>query len=101
MLPRDTASTRLPNCLPYTGPGRSSRAGGYPNGAAAAAAPRGEDVEAVEEIGAEAAGRDRGRQIAIGGRDEPDVHGHGLVAAHRLELVLLEDAEQLHLRLRR
>jgi hypothetical protein len=75
--------------------------GGYPNGAAAAAAPRGEDVEAVEEIGAEAAGRDRGRQIAIGGRDDPDVHGHGLVAAHRLELVLLEDAEQLHLRLRR
>src|SRR5713101_9374635 len=40
-------------------------------------------------------------QIAIGGGDDPYVHGLGPTAAHGFELALLEHAEQLDLRLER
>src|SRR5437899_89868 len=40
-------------------------------------------------------------QIAIGGGDDPYVHGLGPAAAHGFELTLLEHAEQLDLRLER
>src|SRR5207244_10912833 len=59
------------------------------------------DVEAVPEILAEAARRDRRLQILIGRRDQPDVHLDRPRAADALELVVLERAQQLRLQRRR
>jgi hypothetical protein len=36
-------------------------------------------------------------QIAVGGRHHAHVHAHRLVAAHALEVLLLQEAQQLHL----
>ena len=40
-------------------------------------------------------------QVAVGGGDHAHVHAHGLRAADALELLLLQHAQQLHLRLER
>src|SRR5690606_17914791 len=54
-------------------------------------------VEPVVEVLAEAALPDLLQQIAVGRRDQPYVDLDGLDAAHPLELLLLDRAEQLHL----
>src|SRR2546422_2895698 len=60
-----------------------------------------EDVQAIEEVRAEPPGAHGLLQVAVGRGDHPHVHADRLVAAHRLELLLLEDAQQLDLRLER
>src|SRR5204862_7593284 len=57
--------------------------------------------ERVKEIGSEAAALDRLFEIAIRGRDHPHIDRDGAVAASRLELLLLQHAEQLDLRVGR
>ena len=44
---------------------------------------------------------DLGGQVAIGGGDHARIDANGLRAAHALELLLLQHAQQLHLRLER
>jgi hypothetical protein len=56
-----------------------------------------DDVQAVVQVLAERAGFDAGRKIAVGRRDDADVHAERLVAADPLELALLEEAQELHL----
>src|SRR6185436_7786492 len=58
----------------------------------------GEDVEPVVEILAEGAGGDRLLQVLVGGGDQAHVRLDRLGAADPLELPLLQDTEQLHLR---
>ena len=57
-----------------------------------------EDVQPVVEVLAELAGRDRLFEILVGGGHEPHVGPDGFRAAQPLELALLQDAQQLHLR---
>ena len=57
--------------------------------------------EPVVQVGAEPAVRDLGRQIAVGRRHDPDVDPDRLVGAHALHLTLLQDAEELGLRVER
>ena len=57
-----------------------------------------EDVEAVEQVLAEAALLDRPLEILVGRGNQPDVGLQRLVAAEALELPLLQDAQQLDLR---
>ena len=54
-------------------------------------------VEPIVQILAEFSLRDQLLQVAVRRGDEADVHGLGLVAAHALELPLLEHSKQLHL----
>jgi hypothetical protein len=61
----------------------------------------GEDVEPVIEVLAERPGGDRGGQVAVRRGDHADVDADRLAAADALELALLEDAEELHLRVGR
>ena len=61
----------------------------------------GDDVEPVEEIGAEAAPPDLLLEVAIGRGDDADVHRDRLGGADRNHLPLLEHAQQLHLQRRR
>ena len=56
-----------------------------------------DDVEAVEEILAERAGLDRGLEVAVGRRDQPEVDAYRPRAADALELALLQRAQQLRL----
>ena len=56
-----------------------------------------EDVQAVEQILAEAARRHVGGEIAVGGGDDPRIHLDGLARPHRLDLALLDGAQQLDL----
>src|SRR5947209_11471105 len=56
-------------------------------------------VQPVEEIGTEAPRPHRFLEIAIRRRDHPHVHPDGPARPHGLELLLLEDAKKLHLRL--
>ena len=56
-----------------------------------------EDAQPVEEIVAEPAGRHLGRQIAVGGGDEPDIGLERRGPPDPLELSLLQHAEQLDL----
>ena len=58
----------------------------------------GEHVEAVVEVFAEGAGRDRALEVLVGRGDQPYVGLDRFGAAHTLELALLQDAQQLHLR---
>ncbi len=60
-----------------------------------------EDVEAIEEVLAEAARRHLLPQVVVGRRDQPDVDGHRLVASDAFELTGLEEAQQLDLERRR
>src|SRR3989442_1983470 len=55
------------------------------------------DVETIEEVDPEAASPDAFLKVPVGGRDDPHVDRDGLAAAHRLELLLLKDAQQLDL----
>ena len=55
-------------------------------------------VETVEEVLAEAAGGDLVVDVAGGGRQDPDVHLAGLRLADGADLLVLEDAQQLHLK---
>jgi hypothetical protein len=57
----------------------------------------GEDVEPVEQILAEFAFLDHLRQVAVGGGDDAHIHLDGPVAAHSLEFLLLQYAQQLGL----
>ena len=59
----------------------------------------GEDVQAEVEIAAEPAGLHFGAQIAVGRGDHPRLHGHRARRAQALELALLQNAQQLGLRL--
>lgn len=56
-------------------------------------------VEAVIQIFAEAAGGDALRQVGVGGGDHADVDVNGFRGADALELALLEDAQELGLRI--
>jgi hypothetical protein len=56
-----------------------------------------DNVEPVEEIGAEIPPPDFLLQVAIGGRDDANVHGDRLGGADRDDFTLLEHAEQLDL----
>ena len=57
------------------------------------------DIEGkpVEEIAAEPARLGEGRQVGIGGGDEADIDGQGLVAADPLEGAVLDDTQHLFL----
>jgi hypothetical protein len=55
-------------------------------------------VQAVEQVLAEASAFDVVDQVAVGGRDDPHVHLDGLPSADRLDLALLEGAQQFYLR---
>ena len=57
-----------------------------------------EDIEPVIEVLAEGPLRDRLLHVLVGRRDDADVDADGFGAAEPLELALLDDAEQLHLR---
>jgi hypothetical protein len=58
-------------------------------------------VEAVQEVGAEAAGAYLGREVAVGGREDAHVHVRGPVGADRLDLALLQHAQELGLHVQR
>ena len=55
-------------------------------------------VQPVVQIGAKAAPLDIILEIAIGGRDDADVHRNRLRATHGDRFALLQHTEQLHLR---
>ena len=57
----------------------------------------GDDVEAEVEVLAERPPADLVLELLVGGRDHPHVHGHRGGAAHRLDLLLLEGAQDLGL----
>ena len=57
----------------------------------------GEDVEAVEEVGAERVLADHVLQVAIGRGHDPDVHGDFTVFAEGEDAALLQHAQQLSL----
>ncbi len=59
---------------------------------------QGEDVQAIVEIGAKAAGGDGLFEIAIGGGDHPHVDLQGARAPHPLQLAFLKGAQQAGLR---
>src|SRR6266496_16615 len=56
-----------------------------------------QDVQPVEEIRAEAAARDFGREVAIGAGDDPHVHRHRPGPADGPDVLLLDDPEELDL----
>src|SRR5205814_2092406 len=60
-----------------------------------------DDVEPVEQVTAERSVRDRRLQVLVRRRDEAEVDGFRLAPAHRLDLALLQDAEQLALQRQR
>src|SRR4029453_4133238 len=55
------------------------------------------DVQAVQQIGAELSVADSLIEVSIRGRDNPDAHADCLSAPKWFELLLLKDAQQLHL----
>ena len=61
----------------------------------------GHDVQAVEEVLAEAPGRDLGLDVPVGRRQHAHVDLDRLLAADALELPLLQHAQQLELQRRR
>src|SRR5262249_30078855 len=58
---------------------------------------KGDDAQAVEEVLEEAAVRHHGPEVPVRRRDHPEVHALRALRAERLELALLEDAEELGL----
>ena len=60
----------------------------------------GDDVDPVEQVGAEPAGGHLALQRAVAGHDQPGLEPQGLVRADRLEGPLLDDAQQFGLELR-
>ena len=61
----------------------------------------GKDVEAVEQVLAELAGLDEFDQVLVGRRDEADVDLDRAARADRIDLALLQRAQQLDLRVER
>ncbi len=59
----------------------------------------GDHVQPEEEVLPEGAPADLLLEVLVGGRDHPHVDGHGPRPPYRFELLLLEDAEDLGLRL--
>src|SRR5512144_2446282 len=59
------------------------------------------DVQAVEEVGAEPAGADGGFQVDVGRGDDAHVHPYRLYAAHSLEGPVLYRAQELCLEVHR
>ncbi len=57
--------------------------------------------EPIVQVGSKPPGRDFRGQIAIGGGDDAHVHLHGARAADRLELLVLNEAQQFALLLER
>ena len=60
-----------------------------------------DDVEPVEQVLAEPPGPDLLREVAVGRGEDADVYLAHALLAHRADLALLEDPEQLRLRARR
>src|SRR5262249_10292954 len=60
----------------------------------------GKDIETIIEILAEAAIRNRGLQVAIGGGDHTDIDVNRLGSSNALELPLLQDPHERDLRVR-
>src|SRR5206468_1353154 len=60
-----------------------------------------DDAQAVVEVLAEAAGAHGALEVLVGGGDEPHVDPDRHVPAHPLELLLLDGAQELRLRLER
>ena len=58
-----------------------------------------DDVQSVKQVFPERALAHRGPQVGIGGREHADVHGDRPLAAHPLDLPLLEHAQELGLQL--
>ena len=56
-----------------------------------------DDVQAIEEIGAEAAVAHLGLEVAVGGGDQPDVDRDRSARAERRDLALLDGAQELRL----
>ncbi|PYR33445.1 MAG: hypothetical protein DMF90_20810 [Acidobacteria bacterium] len=54
-----------------------------------------DDVQPVEQVLLEPALGHHLAQVAVGGGDDPDVHLFGALGAERLELALLQHAQQL------
>src|SRR5579859_6732260 len=59
----------------------------------------GENTEAIIEIATKTSLRNKRLQVAVGRCDEPDIHGDGLIASQPLELLLLQCAQKLRLKL--
>ena len=55
------------------------------------------DLQAIEEVLAEAPGLDLGGEVLVGGRDHADVDLDGAVGADGPDLAFLQHAQQLHL----
>ena len=60
-----------------------------------------DDVQAIEQILAEATLGDLLLQVAVGRGDQADVGRDGLIATHAFELAFLQHAQELHLGRRR
>ena len=60
-----------------------------------------EDVEAIEQILAEQAVLDLLEEVAVGGRDQPDVDPDRRAGADRIDLAVLHRAQQLDLHVER
>ena len=60
-----------------------------------------EDVDAIEEVFAEAPGLHLGGEIAVRRRDDADVDLHVLGVAEAPDRLLLQDAQELHLEVER
>ena len=59
------------------------------------------DVQAIVEIAAKFAIGDHLPEIAVGGGDQPDIGADQLVAAEAFKLLLLQNPQQLRLKLQR
>ena len=73
----------------------------YPNGARAATAVHGHDVQPEIQVLAECAVAILGFQIAIGGGDHAHIHFDLLITADRANFFFLQNAQQLGLHLQR
>ncbi len=61
----------------------------------------GKNLQAIIQVGAEAALLHHLLQILIGGGDDADVHANGPGAAEPLELLFLQNSQKLRLQLQR
>jgi hypothetical protein len=62
---------------------------------------QGKDIQAVEQVGAEASGLYGFVEVTVGRRDHPHVNAYRPAAADGFELLLLQNAEELNLSLQR
>ena len=59
------------------------------------------DIEPVPQVLPKVSVPHHARQITVGGHKNPDIQGNGLAASHPLDFFVLENMEQLDLRLQR